>query len=98
MYMGDKVLINPHSLDLVDVKGTGWKLLQQRMGPFLITKKISLVVYHLCLPGKLQMHPVINIKHLTQYNRDKVSQWTKLKDLQTLKGEVRYEVDKILRH
>ncbi len=26
--VGDEVLINPHSLDLVDVKGTGWKLLQ----------------------------------------------------------------------
>src|SRR5260370_38954549 len=24
----DEVLVNPHSLDLVDVKGTGWKLLQ----------------------------------------------------------------------
>ena len=26
--VGDKVLINPHSLDLVDMKGTGQKLLQ----------------------------------------------------------------------
>src|SRR5260370_19982434 len=98
MYMGDKVLINPHSLDLVDVKGTGWKLLQQRMGPFLITKKISLVVYCLCLPGKLQMYLVINIEHLTQYNQDEVSQQMKLKDLWMLKGEVKYEVNKILGH
>src|SRR5260370_3450751 len=68
------------------------------MGPFLITKKISPVVYCLCLPAELQMHPVINIEHLTQYNCDKVNQQTKLKDLQMLKGEVEYEVDKILRH
>ena len=26
--VGDEVLVNPHSLDLVDVKGTGRKLLQ----------------------------------------------------------------------
>ncbi len=26
--VGDEVLLNPHLLDLVDVKGTGWKLLQ----------------------------------------------------------------------
>ena len=26
--VGDKVLVNPHSLDLVDMKGTGQKLLQ----------------------------------------------------------------------
>jgi len=96
--VGDKVLVNPHSLDLVDVKGMGQKLLQCRMGPFPITEKISPVVYRLHLPAKLQMHPVINIEHLTQYNHDEVNQWTKLKDLQTLKGEVEYEVDKILGH
>ncbi len=68
------------------------------MGPFLITKKISPVVYCLHLPAELQMHPVINIEHLTWYNHDEVNQWTKLKDLQMLKGEIEYEVDKILRH
>src|SRR5260370_40697233 len=68
------------------------------MGPFPILKKISPVVYHLCVPGELQMHPVINIKHLTWYNQDKVSQQMKLKDLWVLKGEVEYEVNKIHRH
>src|SRR5260370_5031067 len=68
------------------------------MSPFLITEKISPVVYCLHLPAELQMHPVINIKHLTQYNHDEVNQWTKLKDLWMLKGEVEYEVNKILGH
>src|SRR5260370_6959600 len=36
--VGDEVLVNPHFLDLVDMKSTGWKFLQQRMYPFLITK------------------------------------------------------------
>ena len=96
--VGDEVLVNPHLLDLVDMKGTGWKLLQCRMGPFSITEKISPVVYCLHLPAELQMHPIINIEHLTQYNCDDVNQQMKLKELQMLKGEVKYEVDKILRH
>ena len=86
---GDKVLVNPHSLNLVDVKGTRQKLLQQRIGPFLVMEKINLVVYHLCLPAELQMHPVINIRQLTQYNQDEANQWRKLKDQWTLRGECR---------
>jgi len=31
---GDRVLVNPHSLDWVDVKGTGMKLKQRWIGPF----------------------------------------------------------------
>ena len=68
------------------------------MGPFLITEKISPVVYHLHLPAELQMHPVINIKHLTWYNHDNLNPQTKLKDLQLSKGEVKYKVDKIVGH
>ena len=68
------------------------------IGPFLVMEKINPVVYHLCLPAKLQMHPVINIEHLTQYDQDEVNQQTKLKDLQMLRGEVEYKVDKILGH
>ena len=64
-------------------------MLQQRIGPFLITEKINPVVYCLCLPAKLQMHPVINIEHLTQYNWDEANQQRKLKDWWTLRGEHR---------
>ena len=67
--VGDEVLLNPHYLGLVDVKGTGHKLLQQRIGPFVITEKISPVVYHLRLPQEFQMHPLINIEHLSKYCR-----------------------------
>src|SRR5260370_31510125 len=96
--VGDEVLVNPHSLNLVDMKGTGQKLLQQRIGPFLVTEKINPIVYCLHLPAELQMHPVINIEHLTWYNRDKANPWTKLKDLQSLAREIEYKVDRILGH
>ena len=91
--------MNPHSLGLVDVKGSGRKLLQRRMGPFTITEKISPVVYCLRLPKEFQMHPLINIKHLTKYQRgEENSSCTQLEDLRILSGETEYEVDKIVGH
>ena len=86
--VGNKILVNPHLLDLVDMKGTGQKFLQQRIGPFLILEKINPAVYCLHLPTELWMCPVTNIEHLTWHNQDKVNQQTKLKDLQMLRGEV----------
>src|SRR5260370_23098795 len=71
------------------MKGTGQKLLQQRIGPFLILEKINPAVYCLHLPTKLWMCPVANIEHLTQCNQNEVNQQTKLKDLQMLRGEVK---------
>ena len=68
------------------------------MGPFPITEKISPIVYCLCLPAELQMHPVINIEHLSQYTQDDLNPQTRLKDLQLLRGEAKYKVDKILGH
>ena len=66
---GDKVLINPHSLELVDVKGNGRKLMQRRMGPFEVTEVISPTAYRIRLPDTLPMHNVVNIEHLTRYRR-----------------------------
>src|SRR6266850_4967202 len=68
------------------------------MGPFSITEKISPVVYRLRLPAELGMHPIINIEHLSHYTKDEESGRTRLKDLHALKGEVEYEVDKIVGH
>ena len=97
--VGDEVLMNPHSLGLVDVKGSGRKLLQRRMGPFTITEKISPVVYRLRLPKEFQMHPLINIEHLTKYQRsEEDNSRAQLGDLRILSGETEYEVDKIVGH
>ncbi len=43
------------------------------MGPFSITEKISPVIYHLQLLAELGMHPIINIEHLSHYNKDEES-------------------------
>jgi hypothetical protein len=45
--VGDWVLINPHMLKLVDVKGTGHKLVQKTIGPFKVLEKVNPLVYRL---------------------------------------------------
>src|SRR5260370_16137594 len=53
--------------------------------------RARLCVPHSLVSETLQEHP-------TQYNCNEVNQRTKLKDLRTLKGEIKYEVDKIPKH
>jgi hypothetical protein len=67
--VGDEVLINPHSLELVDVTGSGRKLMQRRIGPFTISEVIGPTAYRLNLPDSYPMHNVVNIQHLTRYKR-----------------------------
>jgi hypothetical protein len=42
---GDYVLVNPHSLGLINMQGMGRKLVQHAIGPFEVIEKINLVVY-----------------------------------------------------
>ena len=44
---GNEVLINPHSLKLVDVKGKSHKLVQRKIGPFEIIEVLSPTTYRL---------------------------------------------------
>ncbi|TFY65437.1 hypothetical protein EVJ58_g1981 [Rhodofomes roseus] len=65
--VGSRVLVNPHSLELVDVKGTGKKLVQKMLGPFLVQEQVNPLVYKLAMPNTYPMNPVINIEHLRRY-------------------------------
>jgi hypothetical protein len=65
---GDFVLINPHSLELVEVQGIGRKLIQRRIGPFEVLEKINDQVFRLRIPPEYRMHPVINREHLKKYH------------------------------
>jgi hypothetical protein len=66
--VGDRVLLNPHSLQLYsNFAGTGRKLLRRYDGPFEIIEKLSPVTYRLRLPSSYQLHPVLNIAHLEPY-------------------------------
>jgi hypothetical protein len=67
--VGDEVLINPHSLELVDIKGRSHKLIQHKIGPFEIMEVINPTAYRLRLPDTYPMHNVVNIQHLAKYHR-----------------------------
>ena len=67
--IGDEVLINPHSLELINEKGASRKLMQQKIGPFEVIDIISPTTYKLRLPDSFRGHNVFNLQHLTKYHR-----------------------------
>ena len=67
--MGDEVLINPHSLELVNKAGQSRKLMQRKIGPFKIMEVISPTAYRLRLPDTYKGHNVLNLQHLMKYHR-----------------------------
>ena len=67
--VGDEVLINPHSLELINETGQSHKLMQRKIGPFEVMEVISLTAYRLWLPDTYKGHNVLNIQHLTKYHR-----------------------------
>jgi signal peptidase I len=98
---GDYVLVNPHSLELVDVQGTGRKLVQRTIGPFEVMERINPDVYRLRLPDNYSMHPVFNLEHLHKYHmsKEELGERTKLPDTREyLKTSEEYAVEAILGH
>jgi len=98
---GDWVLVNPHSLELVEVEGTGKKLVQRTIGPFEVLEKINPLVYRLRLPDTYTMHPVFNLEHLRKYRQSdrrfgERSQLPETRDYLTASQE--YVVEAIIGH
>ena len=66
--VGDFVLINPHSLNLLrSEKGRGTKLQMKYDGPFEILEKLGPATYRLRMPASYGIHPILNIAHLEKY-------------------------------
>ena len=80
---GDKVLVNPHSLDWVDTKGSGNKLKQLWIGPFEVTQRINPNVFCLRMSHKYPGLPVFNIQHLKKYESSTAEwgEWTVMPEL-----------------
>ena len=69
-HVGDLVLVNPHSLSLLQSeRGLGRKLQMKYDGPFKVIQKYSPITYCLRLPSSYGMHPVLNVSHLEPYQR-----------------------------
>ena len=99
--VGDRVLVNPHSLELVESKGTGRKLIQRRIGPFEVMERINPQVFRLRLPPEYKMHPVINREHLKLYHPSptELGDRSTLKDTRELRDDQEeYEVEAIVGH
>jgi hypothetical protein len=65
--VGAKVLINPHSLEWLESKGEGAKLVQRWIGPFEVLQKINPKTYRLRLDDRYPGFPVFNYDHLKPY-------------------------------
>lgn len=95
--VGKEVLINPHSLELLESKGKAVKLVQRYLGPFEVTEVISPTSYCLRLPDTYPMHNVVNLEHLTKYNRSPDSDRQFLSNPRDfIQASEEYEIEKIV--
>ena len=94
------MLVNPHTLKLVEVEGMGRKLVQRMIGPFEVTERINPNVYWCRLPHSYPTHPVINIEHLKKYKQSppEFEDCTTLPPTQDFLPSEEYEVEAILGH
>lgn len=95
--VGNKVLLNPHALELIETKGNGHKLVQRKIGPFEITEVISPTAFRLRLPDTYPMHNVVNLQHLTKYHRSPDKQQPVMSNPRDLlKSTEEYKVKRIV--
>jgi hypothetical protein len=85
-------------LELVDIKGTGRKLVQRHIGPFRIIEKINPVVYQLSIPWGYKLHPIINIQHLQHYHCSESNSRVTPPELRELGKAEEYEVECLVGH
>lgn len=98
---GDRVLLNPHSLEWLESKGLGKKLTQRWIGPFEVIQKINPKVYRLRMSSKYPGSPVFNIDHLKKYvpSPPKFSERTLLPETRDHRPEEEeFDVEDIIGH
>ena len=77
-HVGDLVLVNLHSLSLLQSeRGLGRKLQMKYDDPLKATQKYSPTTYRLRLPSSYGMHPILDVSHLEPYQRSnpKSGEW-----------------------
>jgi hypothetical protein len=97
--VGSKVLINPHSLEWVESKGEGAKLVQRWIGPFEVLQQINPRTYRLRLNDKYPGFPIFNLDHLKPYKEslDEFGDRVIMPDTREHKmATEEYEVEKIV--
>lgn len=97
----DEVLVNPHSLQWIELEGPGRKLVQRWIGPFRVQERISDSVYDLAMPDSYSASTIFNIDHLKRYHRspEALGDRATLTDLRVdIIPSEEYEVERILVH
>ena len=98
---GDRVLVNPHSLEWVESKGEGSKLKQRWIGPFEVAQAINPGVYRLKMSNRYPGLPIFNFSHLRKYNSspEEFGSRPQLPETRTrVPEQLEYEVEKIVGH
>ena len=95
LIVGDEVLINPHSLKLINKKGFSHKLMQWKTGPFEVIEVIKPTAYKLQLPNSYKGHNVFNLQHLTKYHQSNDVECPKLMNMQ---DALAHSMDGVLFH
>jgi hypothetical protein len=97
--IGSQVLINPHSLEWVESKGEGAKLVQRWIRPFEVLQKINERTYRLRLDDRYPGFPVFNLDHLKPYKESpaELGSHTTMADTREHKPVTEeYEVERIV--
>ena len=93
--ISDKVLLRH---DNIPTMTPFRKLASKFLGPFLVTSKISDVVYRLKLPPTLRIHDVFHISLLEKYRQDTITgrQQIPPPPIIALDGDIKWEVHEVL--
>lgn len=99
--VGDWVLVNPHTLEWVESRGEGVKLVQRWIGPFEVQQRINENTYRLRLGDNYPGSPVFNLQHLRKYLRSPEDLGERAQLLETRwwkPATEEYEVEKVVGH
>lgn len=67
---GDKVMLKLLPNQFKSMRTMHKGLIRKYEGPFMITKRVGASAYHLELPKRLKIHPVVHVSMLKAYNED----------------------------
>ncbi|QRW24436.1 Retrotransposable element Tf2 protein [Rhizoctonia solani] len=90
--MGEEVWLDAKNVNL---KTLSPKLMEQRLGPFKVSEKISNRAYRLELPPTMQIHNVFYVGLLSKVKRDKKRAFENCPPPVTIDGEEEYKVEGI---
>jgi len=94
--VGDMVLLSTRDLKWQMIGRRTDKLTERFIGPYRVTGIISSNMIELDLPSSIRIHPIVNVNRIHRYRDQVKGQKVMPPPLVEIKGEMEYEVEKIL--